>query len=194
MSCGYFSLLLGFGGVPPSVGGFWSTSALVISICSFLYIFVVHYVSCFYHYDYYSSGYSGIFRPVISLISDSGSFPHRVSSKLGSVWSGSTTTLDDVRLWGCYWISLYATAANSIFDASSGLCQLCYGFFTDRFLFQSRASHCFVYYMFGVHSHVCFLPLGAKLDTIFTYGGSSIRVCTLATLWNLPMAGICVTW
>ena len=32
--------------------------------------------------------------------------------------------------------------------------------------------------MFGVHSGVCFLLLGVKLDAIFTYGGSTLRVCT----------------
>ena len=46
----------------------------------------------------------------------------------------------------------------------------------------------------GVHSGVCFLLSGAKLDALFIYGGSTIRVCTLATLWSLPMAGICATW
>ena len=103
-----------------------------------VYIFVVHYVSHFYYgSDYYYSSYSGIFWPVISVISDSGSFPDRVSSELGSAWSGSTTTLDAKRLWRCYWLSFCATAANSIFDASSRLCQLCYGFSTGRFLFQS---------------------------------------------------------
>ena len=40
--------------------------------------------------------------------------------------------------------------------------------------------------MFGVCSGVCFLLLGAELDAIFTYGGSTIRVCTIATLWSLP--------
>ena len=39
-----------------------------------------------------------------------------------------------------------------------------------------------------------FLPLGAELDAIFTYGGSTIRVCTFATLWSLPMVGICASW
>ena len=84
--------------------------------------------------------------------------------------------------------------ATSIFDASSGLCQLCYGFSTGRFLFQSWASHHVVHYMFGFHSGVCFLLSGAKLDAIFTYGCSTIRVFTIATLWGLPMAGICATW
>ena len=46
----------------------------------------------------------------------------------------------------------------------------------------------------GVCSGVCFFLLGAKLDAIFTYGDSTFRVCTFATLWSLPMAGICATW
>ena len=36
--------------------------------------------------------------------------------------------------------------------------------------------------------------LGAELDIVFTYGGSTIRVCILATLWSVPMVGICATW
>ena len=72
---------------------------------------------------------------------------------------------------------LCAMAANSIFNASSSLCQLCCGFSTGRFLFQSWASHHFVSYIcFGVCSGVCFLLLGAELDAIFSYGGSTIRV------------------
>ena len=39
-------------------------------------------------------------------------------------------------------------------------------------------------YMFDVHSGVCFLLLGAELDAVFTYGGSTIRVFTLAALWE----------
>ena len=27
-----------------------------------------------------------------------------------------------------------------------------------------------------------------------SYGGSTVRVCTFAALWSLPMAGICATW
>ena len=125
-------LLKGFGLFPHQWGGLGGTSALQLSICSFLYIFVVHYVSHFDHSsNYYSSHYSGIFWPVIS---DSGSFPDRVSSK---PWHGSTTTLDAKGLWRCCWLCFCATAANSIFNASSGLCQLFYGFSTGRFLFQS---------------------------------------------------------
>ena len=125
----------------PSVGG-WGASAHEMSICSFLYSFVVHYVSRFnYGSNYYSSCYGSIFWPVFCVISDSGSFPDRVSSKLGSAWHGSTTTLDAERLWRCSWLSFCATAATSIFSASFSLCQLCYGFSTGRFLFQSWASH-----------------------------------------------------
>ena len=61
-----------------------------------------------------------------------------VSSGLSSVSSVTMATmLGAERLWRCYWPCLCATAATSIFDASSGLCQLFYGFSTGRFLFQS---------------------------------------------------------
>ena len=42
-------------------------------------------------------------------------------------------------------------------------------------------------YMFGVHSGVCFLLLGAELDAVFTYGGSTVRISTLATLGVYPL-------
>ena len=129
---------VGVWGVFPIYWGCWGASANVMSICTFLYIFVVSHVSHFYYgYDYYFCSDSGILWPVISFISDCGSFPDGVSSKLESVWSGSTTTLDAKRLWRCYWLCLCATAATSIFNASSGLCQLCYGFSPGRFLYQS---------------------------------------------------------
>ena len=125
----------GFGVFPHHLG---RLGAHQLSSCPCAYsctFFVVHYVSRFDHgSNYYSSSYSGIFWPVISVTSDSGSFPDRVSSK---PWHGSTTTLDTEGLWRCSWLCFCATAANSIFNASSGLCQLCYGFSTGRFLFQS---------------------------------------------------------
>ena len=62
------------------------------------------------------------------------------------------------------------------------------------FFFRVEPPIICILYMFGVHSGVCFLLLDAELDAIFTYGGSTIRVCILATLWSLPMADICVTW
>ena len=117
-------------------------------------LFVVHYVSRLNHgSDYYSSSYSGIFWPVISVISISGSFSDRVSSK---PWCGSTTTLDAKELWRCSWLRFCATV-NSIFNASSGLCQLCYGFSTGRFSFSELSLPPFcILYMFGVCSGVCF--------------------------------------
>ena len=33
-----------------------------------------------------------------------------------------------------------------------------------------------------------------RLDAIFPYWGSTVRVCTIGTLWSLPMAGTCTTW
>ena len=134
MLCGHFPSVEGFGVFPISWGG-WGHQHLRCPYAHSCTFFVLHYVlHCDYGSDYYSSSYSGIFWPVISY---SGSFPDRVSSKLGSAWHGSTTTLDAERLWRCSWLSFCATAANSIFNASSSLCQLCYGFSTGRFLFQS---------------------------------------------------------
>ena len=39
------------------------------------------------------------------------------------------------------------------------------------FFFRVEPPIICILYMFGVHSGVCFLLLGAKLDAIFTYGG-----------------------
>ena len=82
MLCGHFpSVRKGLGCFPHQLGV--GASALEMSICSFMYLFVLHYVSCFNCIsDYYSSSYSGIFWPVFCVISDSGSFPDRVSSKV----------------------------------------------------------------------------------------------------------------
>ena len=41
--------------------------------------------------------------------------------------------------------------------------------------------------MFGVHSGVCFLLLGAKLDAVFTYGGSTIRFAPLQPFGVYPL-------
>ena len=44
----------------------------------------------------------------------------------------------DIKMfWRCSWPCICATAATSIYIASLGLCQLCRGFSTGRFLFQS---------------------------------------------------------
>ena len=139
MLCGHFpSVSKGLGVFPPPIGGWRGHQHLRCPYAHSCTFFVVHYVSYFYYgSNYYSSSHSGIFWPVFHVIIDSGSFPDRVSSKLGSAWCGSTTTLDGKKLWRCSWLSFCATAATSIFNASFSLCQLCYGFSTGRFLFQS---------------------------------------------------------
>ena len=154
------------------------------------------YVSSFYYhgYDYYSSSDCSVFWCVVYVIGDCGSLFVGVAYNVESAQCGSAATPDTKILWRCSWPSLHVTAANSIFFASSGLCQLCHGSSTGGFLFQSWASHHFVCYMFGVRSGVCFLLSGALLDAIFTTGGSTIGVCTPTTLWSSPMAGICATW
>ena len=73
---GIFPLCWGFGGVPPSVWGFWGINTWGVHIP----ILVVHYVLCFYYgHDYYYSSYGGVFWAVICFISDCGSFPDGAS-------------------------------------------------------------------------------------------------------------------
>ena len=58
------------------------------------------------------------------------------------------------------------------------------------FFFRVEPPNHFVYNMFGVCSGVCFLLSGVMLDAIFTTGSSTTGVCTIATPWSLPMAGM----
>ena len=76
---------------------------------------------------------------------------------------------------GVFWPCLCATAATSIFNVSSGLCQLCQGVSTGRFLFK-------IDYMFGVCSGICFLLSGAMLDAISTLGSSTFGFAPLQPL------------
>ena len=133
----------------PYVGGlgnqhicqaFWCLSVHPLHVysassCTFL---VVYCVSSPYHhvYDYYSSCDCGVFWHVISFTGYHGSLFNGASYNIGSALCGSATTIDTKMSWKCYWPCLCATAATSIFDASSGLCQLCHGFSTGRFLFK----------------------------------------------------------
>ena len=58
---GNIPLMLGVGGVPHMLG-IWGHQHHWVSICFILYLLVVHYVSSIYHsYDYYFSGYGGVF-------------------------------------------------------------------------------------------------------------------------------------
>ena len=188
--CGFYgqnTSYVGGLGVSAHLSGFWCLSVYPLDIhyassCAFL---VVYYVSSLYYhgYNYYSSSDCGVFWYVISIISDCGSHFNGASYNIGSALCGSATTPDTKMLWTCSWPCLCATAATSIYNASSGLCQLCHGFYTGRFLFQSWASHHFAY-TFGVCSGVCFLLSGALLDAILTSRGSTIGVCTIATPWS----------
>ena len=82
MSYGDFSPYVGGLGCSPSVGVL-GASVHEMSICSFLYILVVCYVSHFYYsYDYYSSSYGGIFLPVIGFIK---ALIHRMRCKFATI-------------------------------------------------------------------------------------------------------------
>ena len=129
--------------------------------------------------------------PLVTVVSSRMSSPSSVTMAPSLTRLPATLVQCDVVLpppltpscpWGVIGPCLCTTAATSIPAVSSGLCQLCHGFSTGRFLSQSWACHHFVYYMFGVCSSVCFLLSGAILDVIFTPRGSTIGVCTVATI------------
>ena len=120
--------------------------------------FVVHYVSCLDHSsDYYSSSYSGIFWPVISVISVSGSFSDRVSSK---PWCGSTTTLDARGALEVF-LAPVSVPQQQIPSSMPPLAYANYAMGSPQvgfFLFSELSLPLFcILYMFGVCSGVCFL-------------------------------------
>ena len=106
-------LLKGLGLFPPSVGGFRGHQHLRCPYaysCTFFVVLMSHVLTMASTTT--SSGYGGIFWLVFSVISDSGSFPDRVSSKLGSAWHGSTTNQPPIILylinaWCPFWCLLF---------------------------------------------------------------------------------------
>ena len=197
MLCGHFpSVRKGLGVFPPSVGGL-GVSALEMFICSFLYIFfVVHYVS---HVSttaptttppvtVVSSGMSSVSSMTVapSLTGFPVSFDqHGMVPPPPLMPRGSGGVLGSVSVPQQQPTSSMPPLAYA--NYAMGSPQV--GFF-----FRVEPPIICILYMFGVCSGVCFLLLGAELDAIFTYGGSTFGVCTLSTLWSLPMAGICATW
>ena len=198
MCYGKHLICWGSGGISTSVMGFWCLSVHPLDVhyasaCTFL---VVHYVSSLYchGYDYYSSSDSGFFWYVISIISDHGCFFVGLPTILGSTWCGSAATPDTKMLWRCSWPCLCITAALSIFDASSGLCQLCHGFSAGSFFLRVEPPTilyiiCLVSVLVSAFYFQvpCWMPYSPL-------GGSTIGVCIIATPWNLPVKGICATW
>ena len=99
-----------------------------------------------------------------------GSLLDGASSNIRSVWYSSAATAYTEGLWRCCWPYYCAAAATSVSNVSSGLCQLCHGLPTGKFLFQSWASHCFyvlvsvmVYdFCFQVPSWMLCSPVGTQ--------------------------------
>ena len=120
-----------------------------------------------------------------------GPFLDGASSNIRSAWCSSATTADTEALLRCCWPCHCVPAATPVSDASSGLCQLCHGSSTGRFIFQSWAPHHFL--CVGVCSGVYLLLSHTMLDAVFTYWSPTIGVYAIAAIWSLSMAGICAT-
>ena len=126
----------------------WMPVDICYASCSSSFLCSFHYVSSFYYHgcDYYSSSDCCVFHYIISSLSGyNGSLLDGASHNIRSAWCGSTTTADIKALWRCCWPCHCATAATSISDASSGLCQLHHGSSAGRFPFQSWASLHFLF-------------------------------------------------
>ena len=169
--CGpFFPSVEGFGGVPPSGWEVWGAHQLFS--CPYAHsgtFFVVHYVS---HLTMAPTTTQLQWYLLACLPCHQWQWLHPWQGfQYAMVWFH--TTLDAERLWRCSWLHCGATAANFIFNASSSLCQLFYGFSTGRFLFQSWASHhsvsdiCLVSvlvsaFYFQVLSWMWYSPMGAQ--------------------------------
>ena len=188
---GILPLCWGFGGINTSIK--LGVLQYIHWVSIMLYL-VVHFVSSIYHgYDYYSASYGGVFWSVIYFISDHGPFLDRASCNMGQ----HEVVLPPPLMLRCPGgvIGLASVPQQQPQPLNPLLAYANYAMGSPQvgFLFRAEPST-ILYIMFGVHSGVCFLFSGAKLHAVFPYGGSTIRVCTIATLWSLPMAGICVTW
>ena len=55
----------------------------------------------------------------------------------------------------------------------------------------------YIYIYTYIYVDVCYgvcIPFpGSNVEVIFTYGGSTIEICTSAALWSIPMVGICAS-
>ena len=176
------------------IPAYWS-GYLDVCYASCCFFLVVYYLSSLYHYgyNYYSSSDCGVFWYVISFISYHGSLFDGASCNMRSVWCGSATTIDTEVPWRCYWPCLCATAANSIFDAFQAYANYAMGSPRVGFFFRVEPPTV-LYIIRWCLFWYCFLLSSPILDAIFTPGGWIIGVCTIATPWILPMAGICATW
>ena len=144
----------------------------------FLFFVVLHFVSsfCYHGYNHYSSCDSCVLQYFISLYNQyHGPLLDGASSKVGSVWYGIATTTDTEGLLWCCWPCHCATAATSVSDASSGLCQLCHGSSTCKFLSQSWASH---------HPFTCIGVCPGMLSVFRCHAGCHIH------LWGLNHWGL----
>ena len=138
MSTWEFSLLLRFGRCSPSIRGTGSISTWDVHM-----LILVHFCSSLC--SHISTRLQLLLLKVMLVSSGLSSVS---SVTVASSLMGFPVSLDQCGvaqppplmlggLWMCYWLSFCPTAAASIFDISSGLCQFCYGFSTGKFLFQS---------------------------------------------------------
>ena len=118
--------------------------------------------------DYYSSGDCCVLWYIISPL----------NSYHGPLLDGASKQHQVSMMWFCHHhleVLLAPRHSGGVVDLDMGPPQV-------GFSFRVEPPTILYFYMFGVCSSVCFLLSSAMLDAIFTYWGSTIGVCTIATL------------
>ena len=148
--------------------------------------FVVHFVSHIYHdYNYYSSSYGGVFWCIIYFISGHGPF---------LMGFPATSGQHEVVLLPF----LMVRGSGGVIGPPSSMPLLIYANYAMgspqvSFFFRVEAAT-ILYIICLVSILVSAFYFQVPSHAIFPYGGSIVRVCTIPTLYSLPMAGICPTW
>ena len=85
-------------------------------------------------------------------------------------------------------------SATSVPDTFLGIWHLCHWFFACNLIYQSQASQWFIMSWVGGCCGVCFMLWGSHVAAMFTYVGSTIRVCNTAFPQRLCLTNICASW
>ena len=158
-------------------------------------------------FQYVSSYYYHFITYLMLIISHAWLAEHFIVQFSGVTWcyvlAGLiTTTTDSFRHHeGCFW--LYCCAVPivpipSVSDGSKADCLVSLTYYANyamgppqvSFSLSEMSLPVIVYWYYGVS---CLLS-GSHMVRIHTNGGSTICVCTIGTIWNMPVADICASW
>ena len=114
-------------------------SSLNVHIVDVSHVVCSHYVSSHFHFHHYYTCDCCVLWNIPNHHDGYTCFHLGRSDNIGSMGCGSAAKVDSEGLFeGCCWPHMFSTVTStSVPGAFSGLCQLCHGSSTDKFLFQS---------------------------------------------------------